>query len=391
MKCPNCGSENCQYITTTETHGGGIRWGDACCGTMLLGPVGILCGFCGSEVHTHTKEYWICNSCGRRFSQSEAERVMQDEAKRIKEFHFYLEMQEKFGSTNAKTDLGERIKQGEKLFLSPVFTDKELISSNPFIEDERLESIKYGITEVLTKEDLVYLVMPDMRIVFADKGMIYNNFNYGRPQEIRLYKNYIYFGQSYIQMPTTEKAEGFYRFLRYIYKGDMNGDGSRIDNYIKLLSELQRLPAEECTRNEHFSSQQEYAEYVGMIKENSFNKFKLTDYSNYCKYEEMGTEIEEFENRCWNYTKWSLIAVGIVFVIKMLEEDILSGLLAGIITLIPLLIFFVIKYIRLSGKKDEFAPDLVKKAIEESEKENYKKTGKLLVSDYVDVIDRTYF
>lgn len=40
---------------------------------------------------------------------------------------------------------------------------------------------------------------------------------------------------------------------------------------------------------------------------------------------------------------------------------------------------------------DEFAPDLVKKAIEESEKENYKKTGKLLVSDYVDVIDRTYF
>lgn len=186
MKCPNCGSENCQYITTTETHGGGISWGDACCGTVLLGPVGILCGFCGSEVHTHTKEYWICNSCGRRFSQSEAERVMQDEAKRIKEFRFYLEMQEKFGSTNAKTDLGERIKQGEKLFLSPVFTDKELISSNPFIEDERLESIKYGITEVLTKEDLVYLVMPDMRIVFADKGMIYNNFNYGRPQEITL-------------------------------------------------------------------------------------------------------------------------------------------------------------------------------------------------------------
>lgn len=138
MKCPNCGSENCQYITTTETHGGGISWGDACCGTMLLGPVGILCGFCGSEVHTRTKEYWICNSCGRRFSQSEAERVMQDEAKRIKEFRFYLETQEKFGSTNAKTDLGERIKQGEKLFLSPVFTDKELISSNPFIEDLQL-------------------------------------------------------------------------------------------------------------------------------------------------------------------------------------------------------------------------------------------------------------
>lgn len=21
MKCPNCGSENCQYVATTETHG----------------------------------------------------------------------------------------------------------------------------------------------------------------------------------------------------------------------------------------------------------------------------------------------------------------------------------------------------------------------------------
>lgn len=43
MKCPNCGSENCQYITTTETHGGGISWGDACCGTVLLVSVVKLC------------------------------------------------------------------------------------------------------------------------------------------------------------------------------------------------------------------------------------------------------------------------------------------------------------------------------------------------------------
>ena len=213
MKCPNCGSENCQYITTTETHGGGISWGDACCGTMLLGPVGILCGFCGSEVHTRTKEYWICNSCGRRFSQSEAERVMQDEAKRIKEFRFYLEMQEKFGSTNAKTDLGERIKQGEKLFLSPVFTDKELISSNPFIEDERLESIKYGITEVLTKEDLVYLVMPDMRIVFADKSVDSSMLNIG--------KNEIYARHGYIFADENLKQ---YFEEKLWYKGEVTAD-----------------------------------------------------------------------------------------------------------------------------------------------------------------------
>ena len=43
MKCPNCGSENCQYITTTETHGKGFSASNACCGSILLGPLGVLC------------------------------------------------------------------------------------------------------------------------------------------------------------------------------------------------------------------------------------------------------------------------------------------------------------------------------------------------------------
>ena len=59
MKCPNCGSENCQFIATTETHGKSFSFSNACCGSILLGPIGILCGACGTGVHSKTHEYWI--------------------------------------------------------------------------------------------------------------------------------------------------------------------------------------------------------------------------------------------------------------------------------------------------------------------------------------------
>ena len=54
MKCPNCGSENCQYVATTETHGKSFSVSNACCGSILLGPIGVLCGACGTGVQSKT-------------------------------------------------------------------------------------------------------------------------------------------------------------------------------------------------------------------------------------------------------------------------------------------------------------------------------------------------
>lgn len=68
MKCPYCGSENIQYCT--KTSGGGFSFFDSCCGYILLGPLGLLCGACGSG--TSTKEFWICQNCGRKFSNTKA-------------------------------------------------------------------------------------------------------------------------------------------------------------------------------------------------------------------------------------------------------------------------------------------------------------------------------
>lgn len=69
LKCPKCGSEDVQFATSTSTSG--ISAGDACCGYMLLGPLGLLCGLAGAGKST-TSEFWVCHSCGAKFKADEA-------------------------------------------------------------------------------------------------------------------------------------------------------------------------------------------------------------------------------------------------------------------------------------------------------------------------------
>ena len=73
MKCPNCGSENIQYVS--DTSGGGLSCLRSCCGLVALGPLGRLCGIKGS----HTDEFWICKDCGNRFSNGAAIRNQERE------------------------------------------------------------------------------------------------------------------------------------------------------------------------------------------------------------------------------------------------------------------------------------------------------------------------
>lgn len=71
LRCPNCNSSDLVPITETTTNVSGRMFGfeDACCGWILLGPLGLLCGLCGSgvESHTETETYWVCKSCGNKF------------------------------------------------------------------------------------------------------------------------------------------------------------------------------------------------------------------------------------------------------------------------------------------------------------------------------------
>lgn len=75
LHCPHCNSEELYPITSTDTtistSGGGFSAGKGCLGYFLLGPLGLLCGACGSKVKTDvsnsTKTYWACRTCGKKF------------------------------------------------------------------------------------------------------------------------------------------------------------------------------------------------------------------------------------------------------------------------------------------------------------------------------------
>lgn len=77
MKCPFCGSEHVQYVAhTTQTNFGGFQ---ACCGYLLMGPLGLLCGLCGQSESTN--EYWVCHDCGNTFPTFMGTWNMQREAR----------------------------------------------------------------------------------------------------------------------------------------------------------------------------------------------------------------------------------------------------------------------------------------------------------------------
>lgn len=71
--CPNCGndSSDCQFISKSQstTKYSPFGMGDACCGMILLGPAGILCGFCGGTSTTKQNDstWWVCRHCHEEF------------------------------------------------------------------------------------------------------------------------------------------------------------------------------------------------------------------------------------------------------------------------------------------------------------------------------------
>ena len=61
IKCPQCGSANIHFITSQ----GGQRFdkSDACCGYLLCGPLGLLCGIKDQDTKTVRK----CMNCNHEF------------------------------------------------------------------------------------------------------------------------------------------------------------------------------------------------------------------------------------------------------------------------------------------------------------------------------------
>ena len=67
LRCPRCGSHDIMPVSEVSTKGKDFNAGDACCGYMLCGPLGLLCGATGKGKQTTTTTYWMCKGCGNKF------------------------------------------------------------------------------------------------------------------------------------------------------------------------------------------------------------------------------------------------------------------------------------------------------------------------------------
>ena len=62
--CPSCESKHVQVVI--EGHTLGYNAGNGCCGALLFGPLGLLCGACGmGGKHQNAKR--MCLKCGKKF------------------------------------------------------------------------------------------------------------------------------------------------------------------------------------------------------------------------------------------------------------------------------------------------------------------------------------
>ena len=67
MECPNCKKNNTQMINEVESKGKNFSATKGCLGTILLGPIGLLCGSCGKGKQIKSQNYWVCNDCGHKW------------------------------------------------------------------------------------------------------------------------------------------------------------------------------------------------------------------------------------------------------------------------------------------------------------------------------------
>ncbi len=385
MRCPNCGSENCHYISSVSRSTSGFGFSRACCGTLLSGPLlGILCGLCGSGKTTESvSEYWVCDSCGRKFTQWEAENANRY---RIEKFAFYTEAQAQSVVEPFKTEMGERAMNAYAQYIKDVVPKDNVVISNPPIEMKTLEDLKSVVGKVLTEKELVYMVFPAERLVVADKGLIIGNQNHGIPKEILHYKNYIYIGQSYITATSEEEARAIQRFLRKVYLND-DSVGVLDEPYIGVLSRLQKLDPENSRQVEHYSSQKEYEKYVKMVKTKVLEKLKKDDPETYQQY------LKKQSNKKEDSDNWqSRVGIGaiVVFVIKIFSSGLSSGIIPAIVVLIAGSLIGKCLEKKKYGETLKTLPDFIRKVEEENKKENIKKTGNIGVDEYEGILQSSF-
>lgn len=82
--CPQCGAplNDCTPVskTSVKSSGGGYGLFSGCCGLVLLGPLGLLCGLKKQNITSSNQTWWVCRRCGKEFVEKETAKEIANSA-----------------------------------------------------------------------------------------------------------------------------------------------------------------------------------------------------------------------------------------------------------------------------------------------------------------------
>ena len=117
-----------------------------------------------------------------------------------------------------------------------------------------------------------------------------------------------------------------------------------------------------------------------------WQKFLESDSDACIQYKKIIEDNDEKENRWTSYTFWSLGTAVIILLIQWIRQGFFAGLISALIVTVPFWIVTIVLSFYKDMKINERLPEHLKTLIEEDEKENFEKTGKIRIQDYADIL-----
>lgn len=378
MKCPNCGGNNCQFVTSSEKHTSYFNFGDACCGYICLGPLGLLCGLCDAGSSTTTKEYWICHGCGTKFSAQEAKRnIARIEAERKKkaEFFFFVESPI-FEIRSEQSELWKRFNEYYQDKVCGGILESCVVLKNPTIRDERLEQLKTEVAGIFGEAaNIVFALTAGDGMCFTEESIVWKGHAafLTHIQQINCCKNVVYINQSCLQMPTSEMAVEVFELLGAVLPEKR---GKQYEEYPQLLQVLQDLQPESSERELHYSTRPEYANYIKETLEDCMKKYSQTHPAQYAEYERIRNEKVAKEKK---WLKASGVAAVIGGVCGLLLGSVIGGIIGvAVFGVVPVVLIELTTVTnRWNEYKTIYLSNEIYVLLQENEKTNLKKTGQI--------------
>lgn len=370
MKCPRCGGNNCQFVSSAKVHGSLFGWLDACCGFICLGPAGILCGFCGSDVKTKTKEYWICNDCGAKFKAGDVASDIGNVDIKVKYYYDNPEKYPEYKNTRPVQVIQTILEYNEDF--------QELLSKTVIrsTESEQLRDLKNQFDKNILSEQILLMALIEKNGLIMSTQGIFLGRKYIPYNEIFLImkcQRSIFINQMEVEFVSPQIATQFWVILRMIV---IHTEYVENDNFEYILEKLHNLPAEDSGDINHYSSQGEYANYVRQLTAQKFNEYKRTHPDEIRLYQKKKEEVENKEAILAFIALLVPIIIGIVCWIK-------TNFWVGVISAVAVLfIGFLISEYVVKGRirmeyRRQYLPEKLAMLMEEDERDPLGKKGNI--------------